>query len=168
MTIGDWEAINGPTEYWHELVTSSSDIWRAETLHPRHYLRGRRYSSRPCKGRHEVRTPKRNTAVSAKDWATIFTRCLEEGELLDDPYATTLCHLLIRLVWTDPTVAFDSGRWANQKLLVATDTNAWMAVYQMMGCPWKTVTNGFQTTTTKQKTKNLRKTSPTTSPLQRR
>ena len=82
-------------------------------------------------------TPKRNTAVSVKEWTKTFTRCLEEEELFDDEDAATLRHLIIRLVWTDPTVAFDSGRWINQELILATDTNAWVAVHQMFGCPWK-------------------------------
>ena len=114
MMIGDWEAINGPTEYWHELVNSSSNIGE-----PRPFTQDTIFGEGDtlhdlAKAVTKFVPPKRNTAVSVKDWTTTFTRCLEEGELFDDPHATTLRHLLIRLVWMDPTVAFDSGRWANQ------------------------------------------------------
>ena len=138
-TIGDWSDIKDPTEYWQELLDSSSapairepNPFTQETIFGKgntlHEL------AKPVK---KFVTPRRNTAVSVKEWIKTFTRCLEEEELFVDEDTATLRHLIIRLVWTDPTVAFDSGRWINQELISATDTNAWVAVYQMFGCPWK-------------------------------
>ena len=52
--------------------------------------------------------------------------------------------------------AFDDGRWTNQELIMATDTNAWVAVYQLLGLPWKDRSKSFPTETTTKKTTQIK------------
>ena len=48
-----------------------------------------------------------------------------------------LCNLAIKLDWTNPTITFDNGRWPNQELIAATNTNAWHIAYELFSSPWK-------------------------------
>ena len=145
-----WQTIADPTDHWHTLLEAmpeastpspftTKDIFgEGETLHEM------------AKAVKTFVTPKRNTPVSSKDWETVFVRCFDEEKLFDNPHAEKLRNLAIKLAWTDPTSAFDNGRWHNQELIAATDTNAWHAAYNLFGSPWKNRNDWFPVKKTNQ------------------
>ena len=172
-TIGGktWQTIAEPTHHWHALLDvmpeasepspfTEKDIFgEGETLHEM------------AKAVKTFVTPKRNTPVSSKDWENVFVRCFEEEKLFTNAHAEKLRNLAVKLAWTDPTTAFDNGRWRNQELIAATDTNAWHAAYKLFGSPWKNRNDWFTTKKTNQitdffnKTSNPNPTNTTPSPI---
>ena len=145
-----WTSIADATDYWQNLVEvcpavtkpcpfTEKDIFgEGETLHEL------------AKAVKTFVTPKRNAPVSSEDWNDVFIRCFEEENLSKNAHADKLRTLAVRLAWTDPTSAFDAGRWRNQELMVATDTNAWLAAYELFGSPWKNRNDWFSGKKTKQ------------------
>ena len=89
-------------------------------------------------------TPKRNQATPPKQWTAVFQRCFSSTELIEDVNAICVRRLFIKFAWSDPTVIFDQGHWANRELIASDITNAWFATYQLCGAPWRNRSHWFE------------------------
>ena len=154
-TLGNWTTINETTDYWRELLASTPDIGKPTPFTPDTIFGEGDTLHDLCKHVKKFVTLKRNTPVSVDEWTEVITNCIEDEKLWDDEHAEKIRSLALKLAWTDPTIVFDSGRWINKELIVATDTNAWMASYQLFGAPWKNRANWFPDSKTKSITNQI-------------
>ena len=156
-TLGNFTTINESTPYWRELLASTPDVGKPTPFTPDTIFGEGDTLHDLCKHVKKFVTVKRNTPVSVDGWTNVITKCIEDEALWNYEHAGMIRRLVaLKLAWTDPTIAFDSERWLNQELIVATDTNAWMASYQLFGAPWKNRINWFpETTKTKSTTSQI-------------